>query len=136
MLLRFLDASVCVLPQSSSDGNYDRTPPPLDKQGFVSQHPTRGFSMKRECANTHISRRIRDTGCYNGHLAGRALEVALTRMGGGGDSGGGDNPGGGCGTPVTGQDEKQKGGAREVLRRRASRDGGRKKWSAVVSTAF
>jgi hypothetical protein len=55
---------------------------------------------------------------------------------GGGDSGGGDNPGGGCGTPVTGQDEKQKGGAREVLRRRASRDGGRKKWSAVVSTAF
>jgi hypothetical protein len=31
----------------------DRTP--LKKQGFVSQDPTRGFSMKRECANTHIS---------------------------------------------------------------------------------
>jgi hypothetical protein len=39
--------------------------------------------MKRECANTHISRRIRDTGCYNGHLAGRASEVALTKLGGG-----------------------------------------------------
>jgi hypothetical protein len=33
--------------------HYDRTP--LKKQGFVSQDPTRGFSMKRECANTHIS---------------------------------------------------------------------------------
>jgi hypothetical protein len=29
----------------------DRTP--LKKQGFVSQDPTGGFSMKQECTNTH-----------------------------------------------------------------------------------
>jgi hypothetical protein len=28
---------------------------PLKKQGFVSQDPTRGFSMKQKCVNTHIS---------------------------------------------------------------------------------
>jgi hypothetical protein len=31
----------------------DRTP--MNKQGFVSQDSTGGFSMKRECANRHIS---------------------------------------------------------------------------------
>jgi hypothetical protein len=32
-------------------GMCDRTP--LKKQESVSQDPTGGFSMKRECANTH-----------------------------------------------------------------------------------
>jgi uncharacterized lipoprotein YehR (DUF1307 family) len=32
---------------------YDRTP--LKKQGFVSQDPNGGFSMKQECKNTYIS---------------------------------------------------------------------------------
>jgi hypothetical protein len=36
----------------------DRTP--LNKQGFVSQDPTGGFSTKRECANTHISIQYHD----------------------------------------------------------------------------
>jgi hypothetical protein len=35
------------------DYECDRTP--VKKQGFVSQDPTRGFSMKQECVNTHIS---------------------------------------------------------------------------------
>jgi hypothetical protein len=36
------------------------TDPPLKKQGFVSQDPTGGFSMKRECVNTHISIQYHD----------------------------------------------------------------------------
>jgi hypothetical protein len=28
---------------------------PPKKQGFISQDSIRGFSMKRECTNTHIS---------------------------------------------------------------------------------
>jgi hypothetical protein len=43
---------VCVLPRSCSDTNSDRTL--LKKQGFVSQDPIGGFSIKQECANTHI----------------------------------------------------------------------------------
>jgi hypothetical protein len=58
MLLWFLDASVCVLPRSCSDANYDR--PPLKKWGFVSQDPTGGFSTKRECTNTHINIQYHD----------------------------------------------------------------------------
>jgi hypothetical protein len=43
---------VVVGDELMSSGYCDRTP--LNKQGFVSQDPTGGFSMKRECANTHI----------------------------------------------------------------------------------
>jgi hypothetical protein len=39
-------------------GVCDRTP--IKKQGFVSQDSTGGFSMKRECANTHISIQYHD----------------------------------------------------------------------------
>jgi hypothetical protein len=49
---------VVVNDELMSSGYCDRTP--LNKQGFVSQDPTGGFSMKRECANTHISIQYHD----------------------------------------------------------------------------
>jgi hypothetical protein len=36
------------------------TEPPPPKQGFVSQDPIGGFSMKQECTNTHISIQYHD----------------------------------------------------------------------------
>jgi uncharacterized lipoprotein YehR (DUF1307 family) len=44
--------------RASAQGSCDRTP--LKKQGFVSQDPTGGFSMKQECANTYISIQYHD----------------------------------------------------------------------------
>jgi hypothetical protein len=40
------------------EGQCDRTP--LKKKGFISQDPIGGFSMKRECTNTHISIQYHD----------------------------------------------------------------------------
>jgi hypothetical protein len=75
----------------------------------------------------------RGEGEGHGHLGGRALEVTLTRRGGG--DGSGDNPRGGEGALVAGLDEKQ-GGAREVFHDWVSGEGERKKWTAVVSAPF
>jgi hypothetical protein len=38
----------------------ERTPPPLKKQGFVSQDPIGGFSTERECTKTYISIQYHD----------------------------------------------------------------------------
>jgi hypothetical protein len=46
------------LQTTLQDTHCDRTP--LKKQEFVSQDPTGGFSLKRECANTHISIQYHD----------------------------------------------------------------------------